>query len=105
MRALPATLLAALLTAPLATATSVSAATHTVTIEGMRFVPDRLSVQRGDEVVWVNKDFVPHTATGPGFDSRSIAPGASWTARVTKPGTHPYVCTFHPTMTATLVVR
>lgn len=105
VRALPAALLAALLTAPLAATAPAFAATHTVTIEGMRFVPETLTVQRGDEVVWVNRDLVPHTATGPGFDSRSIAAGARWTMRATKPGTHPYVCTFHPTMKATLVVR
>ena len=37
--------------------------THTVTIEEMRFQPERLTVARGDTIVWVNKDLVPHTAT------------------------------------------
>ena len=36
---------------------------HTVTIEGMRFQPEMLTVERGDTIVWVNKDLVPHTAT------------------------------------------
>jgi plastocyanin len=35
--------------------------THTVTIEEMRFQPERLTVARGDTIVWVNKDLVPHT--------------------------------------------
>jgi plastocyanin len=37
--------------------------THTVTIEDLRFQPERLTVARGDTVVWVNKEVVPHTAT------------------------------------------
>ena len=48
--------------------------THTVTIEGMRFQPEMLTVERGDTIVWVNKDIVPHTATSTsgGFDSKDI---------------------------------
>ena len=51
--------------------------THTVTIEGMRFQPERLTVARGDTVVWVNKDLVPHTATSEagGFDSQDNSGG------------------------------
>jgi plastocyanin len=81
--------------------------THTVTIEGMRFQPDVLAVARGDTVVWINKDLVPHTVTAPtGLDSGTIDPGQSW--RYTagrKTGEIDYVCTFHPTMTATLRIR
>jgi plastocyanin len=81
--------------------------THTVTIEGTQFVPETLTVHRGDRVVWVNKDPFPHTVTGRkgGFDSRSIAPNASWRYVAGKAGTFPYVCTLHPTMTGTLVVE
>ena len=39
------------------------AKTHTITIEGMRFQPEVLTVSPGDTIVWVNKDIVPHTAT------------------------------------------
>ena len=37
--------------------------THTVTVDGMRFQPDDLTVASGDTIVWVNKDLVAHTAT------------------------------------------
>ena len=33
--------------------------THTVTIEGIRFQPQMLTVSRGDAIVWVNKDAGP----------------------------------------------
>ena len=80
--------------------------THTVTIEAMQFSPRILTVKRGDRVKWVNKDLVPHTATAARvFDSRSLAPRASWSYVARKPGRYDYVCTLHPTMKATLIVE
>lgn len=80
--------------------------THTVTIEGTAFTPDRLSVAVGDTVVWINKDPFPHTATSAGtFDSGGIAPAKSWKFVAAKKGTFDYVCTFHPTMKARLMVE
>jgi plastocyanin len=81
-------------------------ATHTVTIEGLRFQPEVLTVNAGDTVVWVNKDLFVHTATSKGvFDSRDLASGASWSYTPGEAGAFAYVCTYHPTMKATLVVR
>ena len=81
--------------------------THTVTMENMRFQPESLTVARGDTVVWVNKDLVPHTATSKagGFDSQGIEAEKSWRFTVRKKGDFAYVCTFHPTMTAMLRVK
>lgn len=81
--------------------------THVVVIESMRFAPQTLTVKPGDRITWINKDLVPHTATADAgkFDSRSIAPSASWTFVAGKPGNFPYVCAFHPTMTGTLTVE
>jgi plastocyanin len=81
--------------------------THTVTMENMRFQPQRLTVARGDTVVWVNKDLVPHTATSKagGFDSQVIPAEKSWRFTARQKGEFAYICAFHPTMTATLQVR
>lgn len=81
--------------------------THTVTIEGMKFQPEVLTVAVGDTVVWVNKDLVAHTATSPAgvFDSKMIAPDASWKLTVRKRGEIAYTCTYHPTMKGTLRVE
>jgi plastocyanin len=81
--------------------------THTVTIDGMRFQPERLTVAEGDTVVWINKDLVPHTATSEAghFDSQIIQTEKSWKFSAEKKGEFPYVCTFHPTMKASLVVE
>jgi plastocyanin len=82
------------------------AATHTVKIEGMQFVPATLTVKRGDKVVWQNQDVVPHTATAKGkFDSCSMATGKSWSHAMGKAGRFDYVCTFHPGMKAVVVVQ
>lgn len=81
--------------------------THTVTIEGMLFLPEALTVAPGDTIVWVNKDLVPHTATSAAgrFDSKDIQAGKSWKLTVRKTGTFAYICTFHPTMKAALRVK
>ena len=81
--------------------------THEVTIEGMRFQPEVLTVASGDTIVWVNKDLVPHTATSEAgdFDSKDIQADKSWRYTIHKTGDFAYICTFHPTMKATLQVK
>lgn len=80
---------------------------HTVTIESMRFQPELLTVARGDTIVWVNKDIVPHTATSKAgrFDSKDIQVDKSWKYTIRKRGDFAYICTFHPTMKAMLRVE
>jgi len=81
--------------------------THTITIEGMRFQPQTLTVSRGDTIVWVNKDLVPHTATSKAgaFDSPTIQADESWKYTAGTTGEFAYICAFHPAMTATLRVQ
>jgi plastocyanin len=81
--------------------------THTVTIEGMRLLPEVLTAAPGEMVVWVNKDLVPHTATSKagGFDSKDIQADKSWRYTIQTTGEFAYICTFHPTMKAMLRVK
>jgi plastocyanin len=83
------------------------AITHTVVMEGMAFTPRVISVAAGDTIVWVNKDMVPHSATSTtaGFDSKVVAASESWRTRIEHTGEFDYVCSFHPMMTAKVVVR
>jgi plastocyanin len=83
------------------------AETHVVVIESMRFNPASLTVNRGDRVVWENKDLVPHTATSDttAFDSEDLAVQAAWAYVAEKAGDYAYHCAYHPTMTARLIVR
>ena len=85
---------------------SAAGATHTIVIEGVKFEPEALTVNRGDTVVWVNKDPFPHTVTAKGsFDSHDIAAGKSWKYTPSKAGEYAYVCTLHPNMKGTLTVK
>ena len=92
---------------PSAAADAPKPVTHTVTIEGMSFQPAMLTVKAGDSVVWINKDWFPHTATSEtgGFDSLEIPPDQSWTYTPKTKGEFPYVCTLHLTMKAILRVE
>ncbi|HWP37367.1 MAG TPA: plastocyanin/azurin family copper-binding protein [Gemmatimonadales bacterium] len=81
---------------------------HVVEIRGMAFQPATLAVARGDTVVWINHDIVPHTATA--MDTTRLQTGtllrgqqASFVAD--RPGELGYICQLHPTMRATLVIR
>ena len=82
-------------------------ATHTVTIDASAFKPVDLTVKAGDTVVWVNKDFFPHTATSKAasFDSGDLAPAKSWKYVTKKKGDFPYICSIHPSMRGTLHVK
>lgn len=79
--------------------------THTVTITGFKFVPETLTVNVGDTVEWKNEDITSHTATGKSFDSKNLDPKASWKYVAGKQGTYAYICNFHPTMKAVLIVK
>lgn len=82
-------------------------ATHRVEINRFAFQALSTSVDVDDTVVWVNSDIVPHTVTDQGgaFDSGTLAPGASWKLVAKTPGTFHYLCTLHPNMAGTLIVR
>jgi plastocyanin len=83
------------------------AAATEVRIAEHRYAPETITVQRGATVRWVNDDDDPHTVTSdkdafasPGMDKRD-----AWTFTFAAPGTYPYHCALHPTMTGTVVVR
>lgn len=80
---------------------------HTVVIEAMRYAPEVIEVNAGDTVVWKNRDAFPHTATAQdrSFDSGEIASAGEWKLVAQKKGVFSYVCTLHPTMKASLIVK
>ena len=88
-------------------ALAAASSTHTVVIADMRFSPKSLTVQRGDTIVWINKDFFPHNARAQdrSFGSPDLQPNQSWRHVAAKAGTFSYICTLHPTMKATVTVE
>jgi plastocyanin len=80
--------------------------THRVVIHGLKYEPETLVVRRGDTVVWVNDDPMPHTVTAVGeFDSRPIEAGKSWRFVARRAGSYRYVCTLHSNMSGSLRVE
>ena len=79
--------------------------TYNVAIKGFEFQPEKLEVEVGDTVIWTNEDIVPHIVTAEKFKSKSMDKGESWSLRVKQKGNFPYICRFHPTMKAELIVH
>jgi len=71
----------------------------------LAYSPNPATVTVGQTVSWVNRDSVPHTATGNSFNTGTLAPGAT-SAPITMgtAGSFAYHCVLHPTMTGTLTV-
>ena len=86
---------------------AVLAATRGVDIRDFAFSPRTVEIRVGDTVRWTNRDSVAHTATARNgsFDTGLLADGESGSVRFTAAGTYRYVCTPHPDMTGTVVVR
>jgi plastocyanin len=78
-----------------------------VLIQGFAFVPATITIPANTTVTWTNKDAAAHTVTSNtgDFDSGSMATNDTYSHLFTTPGSYPYHCTFHPDMTATVVVN
>jgi plastocyanin len=90
-------------------ATSPAAAaprSYTVVIEKLKFGPLPPQLHKGDTIVWVNKDFLLHSATAAdhSFDV-NLPPGKAGKIVLTKSGSIPFVCRYHPNMRGVLQVK
>jgi plastocyanin len=70
----------------------------TVAIGDNTVTPGTIEVAVGETVKFENGGAIPHTVTGEGFDSGSLAPGDGFEFSAGKAGTVSYVCLFHPGM-------
>jgi plastocyanin len=86
---------------------TVLAASRGVSIRDFAFAPKTVEIRVGDRVTWTNRDSVEHTATARNgsFDTGLLGEGESRSIRFNVAGTYRYVCTPHPSMTGTVVVR
>lgn len=79
-----------------------------VSIEGFAYSPERVEIDTGQEVTWINEDDAPHTVTAKNesFDSGNLATGDEFSERFTETGEFAYFCTVHgeDTMSGTVVV-
>ena len=68
------------------------------------FSPATITIDVGGTVTWANTGQEDHTATGSGFDTGVVAPGASASHTFTTAGAFPYVCALHADMNGTVSV-
>ncbi|WP_244140803.1 cupredoxin family copper-binding protein [Kaistella flava (ex Peng et al. 2021)] len=85
--------------------TNPNAETHVVTIENMKYNPATITVKKGDQVTFNNKDIVEHNATevNKAWASPMLQPGQSWTFTPEK--TSDYYCTIHLVMKGKIIVK
>ena len=79
----------------------------TVSIDGFAYKEATVTIKKGTEVTWTNKDSAAHTVT---FDDSSVSSSgnmpqnATYSHTFTTAGTFKYHCAYHPNMVATVVV-
>jgi plastocyanin len=78
----------------------------TVVMQQMKFIPELLTVKKGDTIIWINKGMVDHTVKEEktnGFYSDTIHVGKTWKTVATENAY--YDCTIHPTMKGKIVIK
>lgn len=90
----------------LASAATAAPHTYMVVIDKMKFGPVPAGLHKGDAIIWVNRDFLRHTAsaTDHSFDV-DLQPGARARTLLKKGGSIPFVCRYHPGMRGVLQIR
>jgi len=83
------------------------AADATISIDKFMFEPTALTITVGTTVHWKNLDPEPHTVRGvdTNFRSDPLDQNDSFAHKFDKPGTYRYVCSIHPQMLGTIVVK
>ena len=82
--------------------------TNEVWIQGMAFTPSSITVSAGTIITWTNKDATVHNVvsnTAGLFNSPSLSTNEEFSHKFNTAGTFHYKCTFHPSMTGTVIVN
>ena len=79
---------------------------HPGVLDKQKIGPVPAAVHPGDTIIWVNRDFLRHsaTATNHSFDV-DLPAGAKVKMVVKSRGRIPFVCRYHPGMRGTLLVQ
>jgi plastocyanin len=95
------------LTAAGVAAVTAAASPATVDIDNFAFTPAALTVTAGTTVTWKNEDDSPHRIGDKNGTLKSAALDTDDTFSHTfaAPGEYPYICTIHPYMVGTIIVK
>ena len=78
---------------------------HTVVIDKMKFGPVPAGIRVGDTILWVNKDFLKHTATARDRSFNiELPPKTAGKTLIRRSGSIAFYCIYHPGMTGSLSV-
>ena len=91
----------------LTTSLVVHADEAVISIHEFMFSPTAMTVAAGTTIRWKNLDGEPHTVRSidATFKSDALDQNDSFTYKFDKPGTYRYVCSIHPQMVGTIVVK
>ena len=89
------------------TIAAADAADTSVDIKNFALAPTATTVTVGTTVRWKNLDGEPHTVRSidASFASGALDQNDSYSVKFDKPGTYKYVCSIHPQMNGTIVVK
>ena len=93
---------------PPSAAAGAPAATGTeVKIDNFAFNPAVITVKAGTQVIWVNKDDIPHTVDSSQgkFKSAALDTDEKFEFKFSEPGEYPFFCRMHPKMTGKIIVQ
>jgi|SRR5690554_2045307 len=92
-------------TSPLANS-KIEASADTVFINGMKFTPGELHVNKGASVIWINEGIVPHDVSdfpAKAWTSDTIMVGESWEKTIDE--SFDYFCSIHLMMKGKIIVN
>jgi plastocyanin len=98
---------AAVASATTTAATTAAVDATTISIREFMFAPTAMTVPVGTTVRWKNLDGEPHTvrSVDSTFASNALDQNDSFAFKFDQPGTYRYVCSIHPQMVGTIVVK
>lgn len=78
-----------------------------VSIANFAFVPQEVTIVRGDAVTWSNDDGSPHAIAfkDGSAGAESLLPGETFVRVFLQPGSYEYFCAFHNFMIGRVIVR
>lgn len=78
---------------------------NTVEMKDFKFVPETITVSKGDTVTWTNRDTARHDVTFNGESSPLLGPDEKYSRTLDTAGTYDYYCSVHPSMRGKVIVQ
>src|SRR5262245_35028042 len=99
--------LVALSSSAAVTAASEDSDAQSIVMKNFHFAPVTLTVSAGATVTWKNLDEEPHTVASDSglFRSAGLDQNVSFSFKFDKPGTYQFICSIHPSMRGTIIVK